>query len=724
MGFSSSVRNRIKKCAIKNKKEMTPKELFGAQETKTYIANVVRSMTGRNLRVTVEDDPTVCDMVGCTNNTTMYINPFSDIVTSMGGLEAQFVTCMGIVFHEIAHCVYLDFDEEKRACEFLKQGMLYGDEPYGLTLKEQATLEELKTVLADEAARPIFVYIYHQLANIISDRHDEDCLIYDYRSFVGEPIYLARNSLLTSCIPFEEGLKTVENGDLPKISFLFNNLLQMTRFDKVFSHDYDSVEKTEYWKFLEQVREHAAIACATDDVMRKCTEITYIMMGMLPYIKEQIQENQQQEQADSQQSQQDSQQNSSSSQSNSSSSQQSGSSNQQSSSGSQQGSTSSSGSQSGQNRVPQMSSQDIEKILNQLAQGASQGNAPQAPQMDRSSQKAQAMRNAERDGSKEQHSERQANGNNSAAKDALERLTEAVANRQAENEVSKENLHQDSVVLNLASQTSPHANYGSNVVLPRAVTQDDIDTYNFMMKDLAAYSKRLQRQMLDILKDLREGTVSKHRAFGRRFDARDAYRPDQKYFMSKKNPTEIPDMSIFVLIDHSGSMNGERMEAAQKAAMLLYDFATNIDIPVAVAGHNDRGSVFFKLYTGFEKASRTEKYRLAQMEPGGRNRDGMAINMASAMLEKRQEEIRMLIIISDGQPNSRDYSGEEAARDIQDIIGKLRRKNIEVLAAGIGEDRERVKEIYGNDNYIDISDLSALPKTLTNIVRKKVYAAM
>ena len=68
-------------------------------------------------------------------------------------------------------------------------------------------------------------------------------------------------------IPFEEGLRMVENGDMPKISFLFNNLLQMTRFDKVFSHDYDSVEKTEYWKFLEQVREHAAIACATDDVI-------------------------------------------------------------------------------------------------------------------------------------------------------------------------------------------------------------------------------------------------------------------------------------------------------------------------------------------------------------------------------------------------------------------------------------------------------------------------
>lgn len=424
---------------------------------------------------------------------------------------------------------------------------------------------------------------------------------------------------------------------------------------------------------------------------------------MLPYIKEQIQENQQQEQADSQQSQQNSQ---------------------QSSPGGQQSSTSASGSQYGQNGMPRMSSQDIEKILNQLAQGASQGNAPQAPQMNNSSQKAQDMRNAERDGSKEQRSERQANGNDSAARDALERLAEAVANRQAENEVSQENLRQDSAVLNLASQTSSHANYGSKVVLPRAVNQDDIDTYNFMMKDLAAYSKRLQRQMLDILKDLREGTVSKHRAFGRKFDARDAYRPDQKFFMSKKNPTEIPDMSIFVLIDHSGSMRGERMNAAQKAAMLLYDFATNINILVAVAGHSDDCCVSFKLYTGFERASSTEKYRLAQMVPGGRNRDGMAINMASAMLEKRQEEIRMMIIISDGQPNSYAYSGEGAARDIREIIGKLRRKNIEVLAAGIGEDRERVKEIYGNDNYIDISDLSALPKILTNVVRKKVYAAM
>ena len=158
--------------------------------------------------------------------------------------------------------------------------------------------------------------------------------------------------------------------------------------------------------------------------------------------------------------------------------------------------------------------------------------------------------------------------------------------------------------------------------------------------------------------------------------------------------------------------------------MLLYDFATNIDIPVAVAGHSDDCCVSFKLYTGFERASSTEKYRLAQMVPGGRNRDGMAINMASAMLEKRQEEIRMMIIISDGQPNSYAYSGEGAARDIREIIGKLRRKNIEVLAAGIGEDRERVKEIYGNDNYIDIFDLSALPKILTNVVRKKVCAAM
>ena len=65
---------------------------------------------------------------------------------------------------------------------------------------------------------------------------------------------------------------------------------------------------------------------------------------------------------------------------------------------------------------------------------------------------------------------------------------------------------------------------------------------------------------------------------------------------------------------------------------------------------------------------------------------------------------------------------EEAKKDIQEIMRKCKHKNIEVLAAAIGDDKDQVKEIYG-DHFIDISDLSLLPKTLTKMVKKRVLAS-
>ena len=175
----------------------------------------------------------------------------------------------------------------------------------------------------------------------------------------------------------------------------------------------------------------------------------------------------------------------------------------------------------------------------------------------------------------------------------------------------------------------------------------------------------------------------------------DAYRPDGRCFANKKLPQDLPDMAISVLVDHSGSMNGDRINAAMKASMLLYDFATGIDIPISIAGHrsSDGTTVEYIMYTDFEKVGSSDRYRIAKMSAGGNNRDGMALNIAAGLLEKRPEDVKLLIIISDGRPNHTNYGGAAAAHDIQ--------------------------EIY-KEEFLDISDLSKLPKTMTNIVKKRV----
>ena len=102
------------------------------------------------------------------------------------------------------------------------------------------------------------------------------------------------------------------------------------------------------------------------------------------------------------------------------------------------------------------------------------------------------------------------------------------------------------------------------------------------------------------------------------------------------------------------------------------------------------------------------------------NRDGAAIEIAANMLAKRPEDVKILIIISDGQPNDTDYGGFAAAEDIKSICKKYKRKRIQIVTAAIGEDRENIREIYGLDTYLDISDIDALPKKIVNLIARKI----
>ncbi len=73
---------------------------------------------------------------------------------------------------------------------------------------------------------------------------------------------------------------------------------------------------------------------------------------------------------------------------------------------------------------------------------------------------------------------------------------------------------------------------------------------------------------------------------------------------------------------------GERIDAAMKAAILLDDFATGLDIPIAIVGHNtslnQKGTAIY-LHTLFDRTGKTDSYRLAQICACASNRDGMAL---------------------------------------------------------------------------------------------------
>ena len=101
----------------------------------------------------------------------------------------------------------------------------------------------------------------------------------------------------------------------------------------------------------------------------------------------------------------------------------------------------------------------------------------------------------------------------------------------------------------------------------------------------------------------------------------------------------------------------------------------------------------------------------------GSNRDGAALRFVAEQLVKRPEEVKILILVSDGQPAAPGYYGSAAEEDLRGIRQEYRRKGVLFIAAAIGEDKQNIERIYG-DSFMDITDLNQLPVKLTAAVKR------
>lgn len=113
------------------------------------------------------------------------------------------------------------------------------------------------------------------------------------------------------------------------------------------------------------------------------------------------------------------------------------------------------------------------------------------------------------------------------------------------------------------------------------------------------------------------------------------------------------------------------------------------------------------------------KGAIMSMQGISNNRDGMALRVLSEKLSGAPQSTKLLISLSDGQPKAMpDYSGNSAAEDMKQIIKEYNRKGVIFLAAAIGQDKDAICQIYGQERFIDISDLKQLPIRLVQIIAR------
>lgn len=198
--------------------------------------------------------------------------------------------------------------------------------------------------------------------------------------------------------------------------------------------------------------------------------------------------------------------------------------------------------------------------------------------------------------------------------------------------------------------------------------------------------------------------------------------------------TEKQDGNAFVvdlLIDASGSQR-VRQEKVVLQAYIIMEALSRVGIPHRVMSFCTfwDHTILQRFREYDEDASANE--RIFSFTTSSNNRDGLAIRAASLGLLEREEEHKIMIILSDGRPydvilnrphvrNPQPYQGEYAVKDTGLEVRRLRNYGISVLGVFVGEEKEleAEKKIFGKD-FAYIRDISNFSKIVGRYLTKQM----
>ena len=682
----TAIRRRI----ADEKSRLTDEQLFASPQFAAYLTDIAEGTTGRYRRkssVRTYWDALPHADIAHTDNRTITVNAGNFLTRSFPTRSLKADSLLGIVGHECGHILFSDFTMLETYHQALSGGRFYPQEPEDLSAKQAKSLREIGEFLEekDEAVMNALSSIAHSLVNMMEDVYIEGRMC---DAFPGG----LKTGILLNNLRFAEEMDSVteEIGRQHHEVFIVANLLiQYARTGDI--NNLGSY-KGPYLDTVYECIPYIDDAAYDDDARVRFDAANKMLLLLWPYMESYIRQVREDiknhtNKAETELGEQ----------------------------------------LAGGAPLPGGSGKPVSGRKAKHDPGSDEDERTQLQQVLDHEDGRIALEKTDEigedgDGGTSRTSDYAGSGYVSQAAEDMERimaqLAEDAAYASYEQELSEE-LQAESDRIRYGN-----AHKGVHVNINRMAYVDPsyMEAYQKVAPPLLLISKRLQKQVSQILKDYREGGKLDNLPMGKRINVRNAVRNDGRLFYKLKLPNDRTDIAVAILNDESGS---NRITHARSASIILHDFCKGLDIPVAVYGHTEYRDVELYAYAEFDSIDNKDQYRLMDMSARSGNRDGAALRYAAERLLTRPEAIRLLIVISDGQPAADNYYGRSAEADLRGIKKEYTARGIEMFAAAIGSDKPNIQRIYG-DGFLDITNLEKLPVNLGRLIIQKVknqYAA-
>lgn len=198
--------------------------------------------------------------------------------------------------------------------------------------------------------------------------------------------------------------------------------------------------------------------------------------------------------------------------------------------------------------------------------------------------------------------------------------------------------------------------------------------------------------------------------------------PGADRLFKRRHVGETLDTSVQLIVDFSGSMSGDKLYNACRAALLLNKaLSTTLHIPVEIVGFTEQGRTpvhfIFKSFSDpmISSEELARRFSIASRELSN-NSDGVMVMWSYNRIIKQRTKRKLMIVLSDGCPADSGARGNIHAYT-KEVVEYIEKKTpVEIMGVGLCD--TSVRHFYKNNVVINRQD--EIAHKLIEIVRKNI----